>query len=346
MKRLNANPLLEPADITPTREDFEVVATFNPAAVRVGNETILLVRVAERPIAEGDEVPVAVHDAEAGRMKIIRIDRSESVADTSDPRLVGYKGQTLLTSISHIRVARSSDGVNFTFDANPAIAPTTPYEAYGCEDARVTCIDGRYYVSYSAVSGWGVTVALAATDDFRTFRRLGIIFPPYNKDVCIFPEKVGGMYVCRHRPFKSKFNQACIWTAYSSDLVSWGRHAMTMEPLAGTWQSERVGCGGTPIRTEAGWLEIFHASDDDGRYCLGAMLSDLEQPERLLHRSSRPVLLAETDYERTGLYGDCVFSNGLIERPDGTLRVYYGAGDSVCAAAETTVEEMIAAAKR
>ena len=344
LKRLEANPLLTPASVAPTRDDLEVFCTLNPGAVRFGGQVLLLVRVGERARCEAGSVAYAHFDPDAGDVRITRIPRDDPDLNTSDPRKYLYRGRMLLTGMSHLRVARSTDGVNFTFAESPAIFPATPYEAYGCEDARITYLDGRYYVTYTAVSDRGVAVALASTSDFVEFERHGLIFPPYQKDVALFPEKVGGMYVCRHRPYKSQFNRASIWTAYSPDLLSWGRHEMTLAPAPGTWEGGRVGCGAPPIRTDEGWLEIYHAADEAGRYCLGAMLSDPDRPQRVLTRSSRPVLAPEADYERQGFYGNCVFSNGLIAGPDGLLTVYYGAADSICAAAVTTVAEMVAAA--
>jgi len=345
LKRLDANPLLSPADVAPTRSDLEVLCTLNPAAVRFAGQVLLLVRVGESAIQTQDTVACVHYDAEADEVKIGRIPRDAPDLEMSDPRVFLYRGRMLLSSMSHLRIARSDDGVGFTFDPAPAIFPSTPYEAYGCEDARITFLDGRYYVTYTAVSDRGVSVAMASTEDFVTFQKHGVIFPPYQKDVCIFPERVRGKYVCRHRPFKSQFNPASIWTAYSPDLLCWGRHEMTLAPTPGTWESERVGCGAPPIRTDDGWLEIYHACDVGGRYALGAMLSDLEHPQHVLTRSSRPVLEPAREYELRGLYGNCVFSNGLIADEDGTLRVYYGAGDRICAAADTTVQEMVDAAK-
>ena len=101
----------------------------------------------------------------------------------------------------------------------------------------------------------------------------------------------------------------------------------------------------SPIRTDAGWLEIYHAADSAGRYHLGAMLSDLDHPERLITRGRSPGMEPRMDYELAGVYGNCVFSNGLVVAGDGTMIVYYGAADSICAGAVTTVDEMIAAAK-
>ncbi len=345
LKRLDCNPLLAPEDVKPTRDDLEVLCTMNPAAVRFQDEALLLVRVGESVPDSEQAISVLYYDAEADDLSVRTIPRDDPDLEITDGRGYFLNGRMVLSSMSHLRIARSADGVNFVFDEAPAIFPSTLYEAYGCEDARITPLDGKYYIAYTAVSNRGVTVALASTEDFRTFRKHGVIFPPYQKDVCIFPEKVGGRYVCRHRPYFSKFNEACIWTAYSPDLLSWGSHEMTLAPRPDTWEAGRIGAGAPPIKTAEGWLEIYHAADASGKYHLGAMLSDLEHPERLITRSTQPILNAEADYELAGVYAGAVFSNGLIVGNDGTLTVYYGAGDRVCAAAVTTVDEMIAAAK-
>jgi predicted GH43/DUF377 family glycosyl hydrolase len=120
---------------------------------------------------------------------------------------------------------------------------------------------------------------------------------------------------------------------------------MTLAPVAETWRCSRVCCGAAPVRTDAGWLDLFHAADADGRYRLGAMLTDLDEPHRVVSCSSRPVLEPEAPYERAGIYANCVFSNGLIVDEDGRVTIYYGAADRICAGAVTTVAEMIAAAR-
>ncbi len=346
IERLTCNPLLSPDDLSPTQPGLEILCTLNPAAVRFGEETLLLVRVGERAPQTDDAVVILMHDPATDKVKTFSIRRDAPDLDTSDPRKFVYRGKNLLTSLSHLRIARSSDGENFTFDPKPAIFPSTPYETFGCEDARITFIDGRYYITYTAVSEMGVAVGLASTTDFVQFQRHGIIFPPYNKDVCIFPQKIRSMYVCRHRPYKSAYNPAAIWTAYSPDLVSWGGHQMTMAPEPGTWMAERVGAGAPPIKTDSGWLEIFHGVADDRQYALGAMLSDLDRPEKLICRSTKPILVPTEDYELSGLLDNVVFSNGLVVDDDGKITIYYGAADSICAAAVTCVDEMVAAAKQ
>lgn len=344
LKRLDQNPLLSPKDLSPSRPDLEVVCTLNPAAVRFGNEILLLVRVGEAVPTEEDFVAYVYFDEDSGELKIGRYRKDDPDLECPDGRGYYFRGRMVLSSMSHLRIARSKDARKFTFDPTPAIFPANAYEAYGCEDARITFIDDRYYITYTAVSGRGVAVALVSTTDFKTYERHGVIFPPYQKDVAIFPEKVRGMYVCRHRPYKSEFNPASIWTAYSPDLFCWGHHEMTLAPTPGTWEGERVGCGATPIKTDQGWLEIYHAADDNHRYHLGAMLSDLEYPEKIISRSKAPIFDPQADYELVGIFSNCVFSNGLIVDEDGGMMVFYGGADRICAAALTTVDEMIDAA--
>lgn len=346
LERMPDNPLLCPEDLQPTREGLEVLCTLNPGVIEHEGEILLLVRVGERVAPEEEHVSYLYLDTDGGGLKIGRYQKNDPELECPDGRGYYYRGQMVLSSLSHLRIARSTDGRNFTFDPEPAIFPTTPYEAFGCEDPRITHIDGRYYITYTAVSARGVTVAMASTEDFVQFQKHGVIFPPYQKDVALFPEKVRGQYVCRHRPYKSEFNPASIWTAYSPDLHCWGHHDLTLAPTPGTWESERVGCGGVPIRTDEGWLELYHASDENGRYCLGAMLSDFEHPERILTRGTEPVFWPEADYELQGIFANCVFTNGWLVRPDGELWVYYGAADRICGGAVTTVEEMVEAAKR
>jgi predicted GH43/DUF377 family glycosyl hydrolase len=341
--RFPGNPIISPADIPPTREDVEVLCTINPGAVWHEGRALLLVRVGERPREQPGYISAYLYDHDSGENVIRRYKISDPDIEPIDGRGFLYKGLSLLTSMSHLRIARSDDLATWTIDPQPFISPATAWESYGCEDARITPLEGRYYITYTAVSELGVCVKLARTDDFVSYERLGIIFPTFNKDVCIFPEKVRGRYVCRHRPYRTEFNQANIWTAWSDDLLGWGGHSVLHRPGPG-WQADRVGGGAAPIRTDAGWLEIFHAADVDGTYRLGAMLSDLDDPERVISYSREPVMVPQADYELTGVYGNCIFTNGLLVGDDGRLTISYGAADTITALAETTVDAMIDAA--
>ena len=103
-----------------------------------------------------------------------------------DSRGVVYKGQDYLSTLSHIRLARSGDGVHFTVEENPFIYPCVPSECFGVEDARVTKIGDTYYLTYTAVSPDGWATALAVTKDFNKIERKGLVFAPPNKDISIF----------------------------------------------------------------------------------------------------------------------------------------------------------------
>ncbi len=344
VERLDANPLIAPADVAPTRDDVTVLCTLNPGAIRFGDEVLLLVRVGEAAREEPGVVGTVVYDHHVGEVVLRRYRRDDPDLVTRDGRGFIWRGKRLLTSMSHLRIARSRDMTNWTIDPAPAIFPTTEWEAYGCEDARITPMEGRYYITYTAVSHLGVNTMLAVTDDFVTFEKLGIICHTHNKDVVLLPEKVDGRYVCRHRPYKTEFNDACIWTAYSPDLRHWGDHTILHRPTPGTHEGERVGAGATPVKTDAGWLEIYHAADENGQYTLSAMLTELDRPHRVIGTSKAPVLVPAAPYELHGVFGECVFSNGLVAEEDGRLLIFYGAADTICAAAVTTVDEMVAAA--
>ena len=341
VERFAENPLISPAQVKPSREGWEVVSAFNAGAIARGSEVLLLVRVAERPVAETpDDLIAPVLDAsiDPPSIRLFRVRRNDPDLEASDPRMFKYRGQTYLTSISHLRIARSSDRRRFVIEDKPALAAATWYEAFGVEDPRITEIDGRYLVTYTAVSQYGIATALASTADFTSFTRLGLIFPPENRDVTIFPQKVDDRYVCHHRPVGHHIGGMDMWAAYSPDLQHWGEHTRVMGVRPGCWDSSRIGGGAVPIRTERGWLAIYHGADESNRYSLGALLCDLDQPEIVLARSEEPLLTPEAPYETTGFFGNVVFTCGTVLQGD-SLTIYYGAADTcVCGARVSLVE--------
>jgi predicted GH43/DUF377 family glycosyl hydrolase len=340
--RFPENPLVTPSDVPPSRDDFEVVCAFNAGVAKYRDETILLMRVAER--AKGDEryarVPILSCDGDSARVEIREFDRSDARFNFSDSRVILTPGRVFLTSLSHLRIARSKDGRNFTVDPKPAIFPDRRSEAFGLEDPRITEIDGVYYIAYKAVSPLGICISLAVTRDFVSFEKRGIIFCPENMDVCIFPEKVNGRYAALHRPVSGFSGAPNMWVGYSNDLISWGDHHLLMEVRRDKWDSERVGGGMIPIKTDRGWLEIYHASDFNGRYCLGAVLLDLDEPHKVLARSESPVFVPEAPYETDGFVANVVFACGGLVDGD-RLSIYYGAADTVMAGADLSIGEIM-----
>ena len=339
-------PVLTPAMVRPSRADVDVVGVFNPAAIQFGGETLLLVRVAEAPRAVRGEVAALVFDAGTGELATRRWPLDTPGLDVSDARLIVSEGRTWLTSLSHLRVARSADGLRFTVDDTPALAPATALEAFGVEVARITHLDGLYWINYTAVSRAGIATALASTTDFRTFTRHGIIFPPNNRDVTIFPERVGGRYVALHRPMPEGIGTPAIWSATSPDMLAWGEHRLVATARPGHWDDLKVGGGAVPFRVQAGgrdaWLAIYHGvTREPLTYSLGALLLDIDDPSRVLGRSRAPILAPEASYEREGFFGGVVFTCGAVVTGD-QVRVYYGAADGVTAVADLSLAGILA----
>ncbi len=373
--RLEENPLIVPAHVPPTRPDMEVVCAFNPGAVRHGDEVVLLLRVAERPRLGAEpahdaclldisgpepqfqpldrDIPtdaligLALFNPDGDPPGVVSgyVRRDLPGLDLHDPRAVSYLKQSFLSQISHLRVARSNDGIHFAIDSEPAITPTTLLEEYGCEDARITPLEGRYVITYVSVSRLGITTSLASTSDFRSFTREGIIFLGDHKDVVLFPERIGGRYWALTRPMPSSFAKIHgIWLANSPDLAHWGDHHLLALPRPGFWDERRTGGSAVPFRTEAGWLVLYHGVDATNRYCMGGLLLDGDDPTRVLARSPEPILSPDAPFERAGFYGNVVLSCGHVglDPRNRRIRLYYGAADSVTAAADFDTEEIIA----
>ncbi|MHC4120361.1 MAG: glycoside hydrolase family 130 protein [Planctomycetota bacterium] len=336
------NPLIEPKDVRPSRDDFEVIGVLNAGAARLGDEVILLVRIAERPINKNpDVVLTAVYDVAEQKLVTKEFARSDPQNDFSDPRLIVRPTETYLTSISHLRVARSKDGISFEIDETPTISAANEYETFGVEDPRISLIDGTYYIHYVAVSPLGVVTYLMSTRDFADFEHRGVIFCPENKDVAIFPEETGGRFYALHRPVSPLFKNQDIWLAESPDLLAWGNHRHLLAPRPGYWDEAKIGAGAVPFRIEQGWLEVYHGVDRNDRYCLGAALLDRREPWKVIARSEDPIFEPQADYECEGFFGNVVFSCGLLHEED-TLKVYYGAADTSICCAELSLREILA----
>ena len=344
MKRSAHNPVITPDMVPPSAEGYRVRGAFNPGAIRFGDEILLLLRVAEDcPAADGEvAVPrVDIKDG-VGVPSVLRVSVDDPDVVLKDTRGVVYKGQDYLSTMSHIRIARSVDGVNFEVDSEPFIFPSVDSEVYGIEDARVTLIDGAYYINYSCVSADGWATALATTSDFKSIERRGIIFHPESKDVALFPEKVGGKYHALHRPNNSGFGKASIWYADSPDLLHWGNHQCVVRPRDMIWEEMKIGGGAPSVRTDAGWLHVYHGKGRDQLYSLFVVLFDLNEPWKVIKRGEMPFITPEEPYETEGFFGNVIFSNGLVVEPDGRVLLYYGASDETSCLLETSLQELLA----
>lgn len=245
-----------------------------------------------------------------------------------------------LDNISRLGYAFSDDGFNFERGAVPAYEPPPgdEYERLGAEDPRITEIGGTYYVVYTGASiysamenrpptfgvgpPWRCRVSMISTKDFKTFDRHGVLLPDFDdKDAVLFPEKINGKYVMYHRIWPD------MWISYSEDLIHWHDHKLIMTPKAGAWDSDRIGAGAPPIKTEDGWLNFYHGTDHNRCYRLGIFLSDLNDPAKIIGRSVDPIMDPEEAFECIGCVPNVVFTCGVIER-DGQYLIYYGGADS------------------
>ncbi len=339
-QRFPQNPLLTPSDIQPSRPGLEITCLLNPGVFRFNGKIWLLLRVAERPVQKPGVTSFPIFDAN-GQIEILEFDNAEPRLDRTDPRVIRFDGRHYLTTLSHLRLVSSTDGIRFAEDPSyPPLFGQGELETYGIEDCRVVQMGETYYLTYTQVSHHGVGVGLRSTKDWLAFTRHGMMIPPHNKDCALFGEPVGGKFFALHRPSSPELGGNYIWLAESPDLEYWGRHRCLAHTRPGRWDSARIGAGASPVKTDRGWLVIYHGANEKHRYCLGAMLLDLNDPARVIARTTEPVMEPVADYERSGFFGNVVFTNGHLVNGD-TLTLYYGASDTVICGARLSLRSIL-----
>jgi len=343
-KRFNENPILKPTDIRPSIEGMKIECLLNPGVFSFKGKTWLLLRVAERPEQKEGKTTFPIISKE-GKIQLLEFDNSDPRLDLSDPRVINFDGKDYLTTLSHLRLVCSDDGIHFYEpEGYEKLIGKGELESFGIEDCRVATIDDNYYMTYTQVSENGVGVGMMSTKDWKDINRHGMIIPPHNKDCALFEEKVNGKYFALHRPSSPELGGNYIWIGESPDLQHWGNHKCIAHSREGMWDSARVGAGGSPIKTEKGWLSIYHGANEDHRYCLGALLLDLKDPSKVLARSEEPLVEPTEEYEKTGFFGNVVFTNGHLVNGD-EVTIYYGASDEVICAANLSIPEILSTLK-
>jgi predicted GH43/DUF377 family glycosyl hydrolase len=253
--------------------------------------------------------------------------------------------------MSHLCAARSKNGRDgWVIDRKPTLAPDPeryPEELWGIEDPRITYVEelGKYVVAYTAFSKGGPGVAMALTEDFRTFERLGLVMQPDDKDAALLPRRLNGSFALIHRPMAD--SGAHVWLSLSPDLTNWGHHTLMLQARrGGWWDANKVGLSPPLIETPRGWLMIYHGVRHNAAGCLyrlGLALFDLENPERLLIRGDSWVFGPEAEYERIGDVNNVAFPCGYTLDPDGDgINLYYGAADTSIALATGSIRNLLA----
>lgn len=299
------NPLLQ------IKDHPGIAQIYNPSPIQHGDETILLVSV------------------------------------------VDYKTERLGRDVGQTRVARSKDGVNFELSTENFIKVPDKQHPFDkikhFIDNRVTKIDDIYYIvtpvmwddNYAAPTG-----LLGKTKDFKKYEHIGIITQPQNRGASLFPERINGKYWKLDRPASNDGKGGDIWISSSPDLVHWGYFQPLLKSGYRFWNLQKIGPT-PPIKTDKGWLDIIHGvfSPAGGtHYYIGAILLDLDDPTKVIGKTSSPILGPEKPYECNGNCDNVVFPCGAIPDYDkDQLRLYYGAADSSICLATGSIDEIVQA---
>jgi predicted GH43/DUF377 family glycosyl hydrolase len=315
LKRYEGNPILEPRG-----DGWESIATFNCAATYKDGKIHVLYR------AVGDYVRYA------GHLGYAVFDESLNLLERPDEPVFGPDLKLWEISIEDPRLTEIDDELYMTYVVTPTPSPPGAV---------------RRRLGIPQPETAGPRAALAKVDDFRQFTRLGFITPfgADERNAVLFPEKIEGKYAALHRPSNwigpgYPVEAPSIWFAFLDELP--GKmydHKVVIAPEQ-PWEAKKIGAGPPPIKTEAGWLLVYHGVNPDHVYRGGAALLDLEEPWKVIARTEEPILEPEEDYEVEGDVPNVVFPEGAVVIGD-ELLVFYGAADKVCCVASAPLDEFI-----
>ena len=249
-----------------------------------------------------------------------------------------------LSGAQCIHLARKCDG-RFLIDKKAFLKPSqkAPYkrhESRGVMDARVTRVNGAYYISYLALGNDGFRLGLAKTKDFVEVERIGIISEPDTKAGALFPKKIVGRFARLERPCAGN----SIWISFSDDLIYWGASKKVLSPRDGFWDTSRIGCGPPPISIDQGWLLLYYGVKETSSgplYRIGAAILDKNDPTVIHERGNIPILSPKGLNERIGDIQNIVYSVGALVNKDGKMDIYYSSGNSEINVAYTTIDRIV-----
>ncbi len=320
MERHHGNPIIEPRG-----DDWEAVATFNCAALHVNGKIHVLYRAVGDYVRYSSRQGHAVFDED---LNLLRRDE----APFFEPDLKLWE-----TTVEDARLVALEGALYMTYVITHTPAPP------GAVRRRLGI--PKPDMSFSRT-------ALAKIEDLDgpggpRFDRLGVITPyrADDKDVVLFPERIQGKYAALHRPANwigpgYPVERPSIWFAFLDGIP--GRmygHRVVMRPER-PWEAKKIGAGPPPIRTEVGWLLIYHGVDWDHTYRAGAALLDFEEPWRVIARTREPILEPEAPYEVEGDVPNVVFPEGAVVMGK-ELWVFYGGADKVCCAARIRLQDLL-----
>ena len=262
-------------------------------------------------------------------------------------------------SFSHnLGVAVSDDGINWIPDKSPWFTCQDEEVRYAY-DPRLTVIDDELFMCFAITTKHGVCGCVSKIEDFSKPPKIISVSPPDNRNMVLFPEKINGLFTRLERPMpvysrggKDRFDT---WLSQSPDLKFWGNSKLVMGVEDVPYANDKIGPGAPPVKTEKGWLTVFHAVKlDTARekngweprwqktYYAGVALLDLENPTKVIGISKEPLIVADQHYE-VGYRNDVIFPGGVIVEPGGEVKIYYGAADTVECLARADLNDLISA---
>ena len=219
------------------------------------------------------------------------------------------------------------------------IFPQSENESMGIEDLRMvrfTDDDGSvtYFGTYTAYNGYHVLPQLIETSDFRDLAVHTLNGArAQNKGMALFPRRIGGHYV-----MCSRIDGENLYIMYS-DFIHFWETAELLETPRNPWEFVQIGNCGSPLETPQGWLLLTHGVGPMRRYCIGAMLLDLDDPLKVIGSLDEPLIMP-TETEREGYVPNVVYTCGAMIHGD-YLYIPYAIADKTTSMAYVPLEPLL-----
>ena len=336
-------------------------------------KTATCVKKLEKPILTKDDIPYPaelIFNAGVAKVngKYVMVFRNDYIADDAEDKK-RFSG----TSVG---VAVSENGID-GWHVNPK--PLIDYQWYKQKctnalgkvekikdivrlyDPRITVIEGEMYLCLAMDTLHGLRGCIAKlSEDLESYEIISASVPD-NRNMVLFPEKIGGYYVRLERPFSTYGRKVKeryeVWMSKSPDLKFWGESELVLAADDVPYSNNKIGPAAPPIKTPQGWLTVFHAVDMEEdreqngpwsttwkkRYTAGIMLLDLEDPAKIIGMCKEPLIAPELPHEsEVGYRQNVIFPGGMILEDDGEVKIYYGAADTVECVATAKLDDLIA----
>jgi len=289
------------------------------------------------------------------RGKYVMVFRNDYLWDSSKPYGPGNK-----FAGTNLGLAFSGDGVKWEVEPEPflPLERARTDEVQRIYDPRLTILGDEIYICFAMDTRHGLRGGIAKTHDFADFEIISLSVPD-NRNMALFPEKIGGRYCRLERPMpiysRGHRDRFDTWLSWSPDLRYWGDSSLVLSVEDVPYANDKTGPAAPPVKTKYGWLATYHAVDVDStrgkngwedkwqkRYCAGIMLLDLNDPSKVLGNYTQPLLAPEAEYEvANGFRNYAIFPCGMVLEDSGEVKLYYGAADMAVALATADVEDLV-----